>query len=214
VSKRHPWYAAICLLALSGAPLCAQGDSDDAQHAERCRFAAQVVTTGRPAPHEQWALGYIGGCGTVGGSAIATLLSSTESSPDSALLDRVLNDSHLLQDGELYRVEVDLLSSGTAPVVVRLLAARSLGYLLIPGAQPALRAYAASGSADLPRACTVGASVVHPSTPVPGAPLPTDYRQQIRSAALAIRADSSQPRDVRAAAYCLDLGTRETGAGR
>lgn len=186
-------------------PASAQADPDSVHQVERCRLAAQVVTTGHPQPQELWAFGFVSHCGSVGAAALAQFVRTTA---DSSLLDRTLQASHLLQDATLFDALVTTATSPSSPVYARILSLRSLGYLFAPSALPTYGAYTASGGWDLPRACLVGAPMVSPAVPEVGTPLPGGYQLTIRTAALGIRADSSAPRDIRAAAYCLDLATR------
>lgn len=56
--------AADCLVAQSR-------EASDAQHRTDCRLAAQVVRTGHPAPHRDWAFGVIRECSESGPQALA-----------------------------------------------------------------------------------------------------------------------------------------------
>jgi hypothetical protein len=60
------------ILVLAGTPLAAQPDErSDAQVRNDCRLAAQVIRTGDPAPHREWAFDIITRCSQSGPGIIA-----------------------------------------------------------------------------------------------------------------------------------------------
>lgn len=74
--------AAAGTLLLSSTSLFAQGagDPDDKHHRNDCRLALQIVETGHPAPHREWAYSLLPGCdATTGPAAVAALWSGRRS---------------------------------------------------------------------------------------------------------------------------------------
>lgn len=73
---RTCFFAAAGSLLLSSTSLFAQGagDPDDVHHRNDCRLALQIVETGHPAPHREWAYSLLPRCeGTAGPAAVAAL---------------------------------------------------------------------------------------------------------------------------------------------
>lgn len=69
---RSIWMSLLCWAAFGAVPISAQPrENTDVQLRNDCRLAAQVVRTGHPAPHREWAYGIIRQCGESGPSAVA-----------------------------------------------------------------------------------------------------------------------------------------------
>lgn len=97
--------AAAALLIVSTLPVGAQGHGQDtalaAQHRSDCRLASQVLTTGNPAPHREWALRFIGSCGSEGPTALAVQWTRARGSGEE--LEQLVRSSARLRDARLYR---------------------------------------------------------------------------------------------------------------
>jgi hypothetical protein len=95
---------AIGALLLSSRVLSAQGvgDLEGVYKRNDCRLALQIVQTGHPAPHREWAYSLIPGCGaTAGPAAVAALWSGSRSvgQDEWPLLVRA---THELRDRRIY----------------------------------------------------------------------------------------------------------------
>jgi hypothetical protein len=92
------------LIVAVAAPLGAQGDGQEtalaAKHQSDCRLASQVLTTGNPAPHRDWALRFIGSCASEGPGALAAQWLRVRES--GAELDQLVRSSARLRDARLY----------------------------------------------------------------------------------------------------------------
>jgi hypothetical protein len=181
----------------------AQGNSDVAHQREECRLAAQIVATGRPAPHDAWALSYIGRCGGDGGAALAAGLRALRTSRDTTALGVITAPTLGYRDAALFQAELDVAGDPTASVPARVFAFRSLTSLLHP--ERHLTYASVAGPLDesgLPTAgCGVG-SIVSDPLQLDGTPLPTDFAQQIRALSDRVWRDTAAAVEVRSAAFC------------
>src|SRR5919198_688104 len=73
--RTYRWWLMICILAVLPSAIAAQRPSevDDIHLRNNCRLAAQVLTTGYPAPHYGWARDIIRECDQSGGPAPAAV---------------------------------------------------------------------------------------------------------------------------------------------
>src|SRR5690349_17810761 len=76
ILMRTFFFAAAGSLLLSSTSLFAQGggDPDDVHHRNDCRLALQIVETGHPAPHREWAYSLLPRCGASAGPAAVAAL--------------------------------------------------------------------------------------------------------------------------------------------
>lgn len=131
--------AAIVLLATAvSRPLRAQQSPPDAADPERvqlrndCRLAAQVLTTGQPAPKREWALATIPDCG---GDAPAAVAATWRLMPaDSTTLDLLVAASVHRLDARTLAAASDVAGDRGAPTATRLAALRTLASYALPGA--------------------------------------------------------------------------------
>jgi hypothetical protein len=69
---RSIWVPMLCCAVFGAGPISAQPrESTDVRLRNDCRLAAQVVRTGHPSPHREWAYGVIRQCGESGPPAVA-----------------------------------------------------------------------------------------------------------------------------------------------
>ena len=124
----------VAALASSAVRLAAQrpSEKDDVQLRNDCRLAAQVLTTGHPDPHYEWARDVIGKCDVSGGPALAALWQSL--SPDTAELKHVVYTTARLRDARVLAALVSVAGDAARPVEVRLSSLRVLASYFKPGA--------------------------------------------------------------------------------
>ena len=198
---------AVTGLILAPSLAAAQGNSEYARQQARCRLAAQIVSTGHPAPHESWALPFIPTCGAVGADGLAAgfraLRTDTDTAALAALALRTLN----FRDATLFEAELDIAGDRSASVPARVFAFRSLTSLLHPDRHITYADMV--GLLTLPdppgystASCARGSKVMDYSHPE-GAPLPTDFVEQIRAVGVRVWQDRSEPTEVRSAAACV-----------
>lgn len=178
----------------------AQAEPDSVKHRNNCRLAEQVIATGHPAPHDQWALDLIGGC-PEGGEALANALRLASQSTDTAYLDRLTRPTLFLRDGNIFAAALTIASERSATETARVFALRSLIYAMRPTAGIDYGVLAT----DQPTFC-VGSASPHRSF-TQGAPLPHDYAEQIHTLAWRIVRDTSESPILRHAAQCAAMAT-------
>jgi hypothetical protein len=195
------------LLSLWPLALQAQVQSDSVKHRNDCRLATQIIETGHPAPHAEWALDYIGACGTqVQGAALATALRRLRSEPDTGKISPFWQNARFLRDGALYEAAVEIAADRSASVPARVFAllgllhrtqqGRSAGYGDLIGGF-----YEEHGLRWVRGGCA--RTVVIDDLRIDGSPLPADYRERINTLARRLRSDTTEPLDVQTAAACL-----------
>jgi hypothetical protein len=93
-------------------------ERDDVHLRNDCRFAAQVLTTGEPAPHHDWAVAYSDRCDESGPPALAALWRRL--SDDRTELGRVTYKTSSLRDQRLLDAMVATARDRSRPTLVRL----------------------------------------------------------------------------------------------
>jgi hypothetical protein len=89
---------------LAAGTLHGQATPDSVKHRNECRFARQVVVTGRPAPHLRWALGYLAACGAgEQGAAVAHALRRLRTETDTSVLRPYWSVTRYVLDRQLFR---------------------------------------------------------------------------------------------------------------
>jgi hypothetical protein len=111
----------VCAILLSGAPLTAQAEPDDVQHRNDCRLAAQVIRTGQPAPHTEWAYSYILRCGQEGAAVVAEQWRG-QSSFDEQVLWRLMIAAGRLRTRAVYDAVREAAADQSASREVRIYA--------------------------------------------------------------------------------------------
>ncbi|HET7460283.1 MAG TPA: hypothetical protein VFJ82_03510 [Longimicrobium sp.] len=167
-----------------------------------CRLAAQVLTTGHPAPRLEWARGFIGYCGN-GAWAVATrgAILRLRTSSDDAELGRQWRFVWMIRDADLFATVVDIARDRSASTTARLWALKTLATYIDPGGNYFLNPPARANGAE-PR-CIAGrfAGAMHSYA---GKPLPANFAAQVRDAAQPLAADATQPDQIRNAARCVN----------
>lgn len=118
---------AAALGSVASYPLKAQRSTEatDAERRERCRFAAQILETGNPGPHRQWALGYIQLCEQSGGIALARAWAQSGDASESELIP-LMASSIALRDQRIFAAVEGVARSTSASPLLRLAAMRVL----------------------------------------------------------------------------------------
>lgn len=127
LTVRH-WLAAGCALALGCGAARAQGrrEAQDAQLRNDCRLASQILVTGQPRPHYEWALSFISLCDARGPEALSHLWSETTGDADTVRLERLVFQSQRLRDARLLGALGTALNDAARPAAVRIAALRVL----------------------------------------------------------------------------------------
>jgi hypothetical protein len=182
----------LLLLVFSPSVLAAQARND-------CRLVAQVIRTGYPAPHSEWAREYITRCGAAGGRALADRLSASRRSTDAVLLDQLTKPAARFVDGSLFETAAAIALDETASTEARVFAFRVLVHAREPG-----RRLTYGNLTGAPGA-TLGCFGVRPGfhfTADHGAPLPPNPEERIRSVSQVVYSAPTSSSDVRRAARC------------
>lgn len=182
----------------------AQANPDSVHHRNQCRLAEQVITTGNPATHTDWAWLYIDACDpSERAEAYLAALQQVRKSSDLRVIHRAVMPIVWLHDGRLFEAAMQLAADPEAATPARVVAFVALARVKRPLA--AARYEWFIGESDIggvPAARCAGRSG-HAVGVTPGTtPLPTNYREQIAEMARRIADAPSQPRDVRSAASC------------
>ena len=191
-----------CIVLAS--PGGAQSNPDSVKHVNRCRLADQILRTGHPQPHQQWARGYIGYCGAdAWGRAAAAAVARLRTSDDHRALEVEWGQLRLLRDSVLFAVASDIAGDTAASVPARVLAMRHLMGLVDPNRvfdfDRMTQGFDTSGNRVEPclERHAAGRQAQHR-----GVALPSDYVRRITDLLNRIASDSTQPREVRSAASC------------
>jgi hypothetical protein len=192
----------LVVLARAGS---AQVNSDSVKHRNECRLAEQVMTTGRPEPHREWARGYITFCGTESWArAASTALIRLRTSEDRRILEKEWGRVRLLRDSTLFATATEIAANGSSSVPARVYAIR---YLLNTVHPNRLITYDlmvlerdVRGNRRGPcfeRTAAGRQAEYH------GVPQPRNFRERITALMRRIHSDPAQPAQVRNAALCL-----------
>lgn len=187
----------VSVLAL--APVIAHGQEsnphDSVQFRNQCRLAAQVIRTGHPAPHRQWASSHITACGGEGGAALAHRLRALRHSFDTAAVRALAAPLSMMRDRHVFEAAMEVGADRRASDVARAYAFRALIPLVSEGASPAFSPWD-------PRGAGCNGYVMH-AVMMEGAPLSPGYIEQISTLARRVALEGSEPRPVRYAARCV-----------
>jgi hypothetical protein len=192
--------AALMLLVASAA--AAQVRPDSVKLRNDCRLAAQVLTTGNPAPHVQWASWVIRGCPDAA-QVVVRAVGQHRRSSDTVFLNAVTAPASEIRDRRLYEVALSILTDPSASTEARVFAARMLAWLYLPNAHLTYRDFVdPSGAGD---------SLCGAKRPpmdlriVRGTLLPDGWPETVKAAARSVYTDVAQPAAVREAARCFIL---------
>jgi hypothetical protein len=192
-------FSLLLLLSLLIVPAAVQSQeqSDSVRFRNDCRLAAQVVRTGHPRPHTQWAFQRIHACGTEGAAALAERLAGMRNLNDKAEWQSVTFPAFRdMRDRRMYEVSLSIATDESATEVARGFAFRNLLWLVAPSAD--LESFDPWNAPGL--GCIGSRFEVYQAE---GEPLPSDARDRIRAAARHAAAASSAPSAVRKSAICV-----------
>lgn len=130
---RHIFAVAALLGAMPVAGAHAQSNPDSVKQRNECRLAAQVVRTGNPAPHAEWAANYLPFCDrALYVQALEHALLRLRTSTDSAALLLHWGNAGFWQDRALFNTVVTVAQDRSASLQSRLWALRTLARYLDP----------------------------------------------------------------------------------
>jgi hypothetical protein len=180
-------------------PATGQADPDSIKHRNNCRIATQVLLTGGPAPHREWAESYARGCPEAA-PFLAEAILNGRSETDTVILNRWTAPMIELQDRSVFDAAEEVARDPSATVQARVYAIRVLVWALAPGGWISY--------ADLTDTVLTGRRMcLRFGTPfhtriVIGEPLPPDYVERVHDVGETLTRDPAQPTAVRKAAYC------------
>lgn len=119
----------ITAAVMPGRSLGAQSEGQDRHVRNGCRLAAQVLETGHPAPHYDWALEFIAKCEETGAPVLAALW---RRAADTEHLNRLFLSSYLLRDARITGAVIEAAQNRALPRLVRLNAIRVLAGHAVP----------------------------------------------------------------------------------
>lgn len=124
MSRRRTTVVGLTVALLHTLPLSGQRESHDRHLRNDCRLAGQILQTGRPAPHYQWAMETIHRCPETGGEALASVWARPPA--DSAALNSLFLASYTLRDARITEAAIAAAANGGLSQLVRLSAIRVL----------------------------------------------------------------------------------------
>src|ERR1044071_7803060 len=123
--------AGLLLLVASASCALAQADPDSVKRRNDCRLAGQVLSTGHPATHYEWALEKAWHCPDAA-AGIASRLRASAASRDTAVLEALTRPTQRLRDGQIFAIALAIVGHNAASLEARVYAARTLLYALRP----------------------------------------------------------------------------------
>jgi hypothetical protein len=204
-SRKIRWL--LPLLVLLPRAAHGQADPDSIKRRNDCRLAAQVIETGNPAPHRDWAWQMIAFCEPgMRVQAYRTAIHTVRTSTDPVLLARAIRPVAGFRDGELFRNVLQLAGDRGASAAARAMAFVALAAIADPRAAPDYEAFRSGiDQRGIPRR-TCSRQRAEPLEPSPGVtPMPVDSLAQIRALRDRVRLDAGEPDQVRSAAACVPI---------
>ena len=113
---------ALATTATQSESLSAQTEREDAHLRNDCRLAAQILGSGHPDPHYDWAVDFIARCEETGGPVLAGLW--RRPSADTADLNRLFLSSYRLRDSRITAAVIEVAGDPEVPQLMRLNAIR------------------------------------------------------------------------------------------
>lgn len=192
--------ALACLLVTSTAHT--QANPDSVKLRNDCRLASQVLRTGHPAPHLDWARGMIRYCPhNQWADAVAGAISRTRRSTDERELASEWRHLWMLKDAVLLDSIRNIATDRAASVGARLWALRTLANLIDP--EGIYGAMTETNSAPGGRPVCIVSRAEGTTMSYAGRPLPLDYVERARATAARIISDESDVPTLRVAARCV-----------
>jgi hypothetical protein len=197
-----PIVIALCVVVVSK-PANAQANPDSVKLRNDCRLAAQVLRTGNPAPHLEWARVTIRSCEfDQWADAAASAIRRARGSTDARELAAEWRFLWMVRDAVLFDAVRGIASDHTASLPSRLWALRTLATYIDPeGIYGALTEAVSGGSGGRPACISNRAAGITAS--FDGRPLAPDFADQARRTARTIMEDESELPVLRSAALCV-----------
>ena len=202
--------AALLVSVLPRAAAAQMTHADSVHLRERCRFATQIVSTGHPAPHERWAVYFVGNCGAEGAAALASAFARLGGEGDTAALQPFVRTAVNWRDAAVGQAAQTLAADEAATAPARAYAL----YVLLRYRAPQFAAdYADLTTVGEGEICGLGR--IDHDFQAEGTPLPAGFHDATLALADRIVADARQPAAVRSAALCVqDAFRRSRAVGR
>jgi hypothetical protein len=150
------------------APHQAQGQAspDSIKHRNECRLAGQIVRTGHPGPHAEWAANYLPFCDpSMYAEALGGALLRLRTSNDSTALLLHWGAAAFVRDRTLFNAVITVAQDRTASLPARLWALRTLAQYLDPEGRHTIESM--SGAECISGRILPGHSSVRIITPLP-----------------------------------------------
>ncbi|HET7234310.1 MAG TPA: hypothetical protein VFJ16_30130 [Longimicrobium sp.] len=173
--------------------------SSEAHARNNCRLAEQVLATGHPAPHTEWAIRVIPGCGARGGQAVSAFLQRTRRATESGPLDRLVESVWGMRDSRIFATALSIAGDATSSEYARLQSIRILSSLVTANTHVSVDQIGKN-----PRVIE-GITDVEPTS---GDPLPGDYLATMASSLSRIVADPGATAELREAARFVEAMAR------
>ena len=187
--------AAALLASPSGTSAGAQVDKS----AHDCKEAIRNVDRGKPSKTEEWAWATVLGCGAAGGSAARDAWLSLRSESDTSRIAAVYDRLWSFRDAALFDAARAMMADGSARVESRAFSAMFVIAQLFDNLNPEFGYFVSTWPFGVCRIASVSDRTIQTGTP-----LPTDAKEQARTVARNVLADSAAPNEVRSAARCVD----------
>lgn len=211
MTHEKPWSGTVYRLLVLGTvafvlpstPLGAQANPESVKMRNDCRLAAQMLSTGEPAPKVQWAWEMIYSC-PESGSAAAAGLRRLRADADTGNFSPVTRIAFSVRDGDLFTAALEVAGDRGASTVAR----GASFFVLITQ----LTADRYVDFDDISRArsllCPLG-SIDDRGTPMTLTPLPADAAARATAVASSVAESSQESEAVRIAADCIMQAARQ-----
>lgn len=196
-------FTPVAFLALGFFPARGFGQGREARDVHLrsdCRQAAQILATGHPAPHREWALDVIWECDQSGPPVLVEMWRTAGSSE--AELGDLIRRSVNLRDARIYGAVVAVARDQGAPEIKRAAALSLLGRWARPGLDIGFRQFFAPGFSTLPENGYEIGVITHDIQESGSDPLTPAVTEEVRQLAAYLAQSDASPR-VRAAAELL-----------
>lgn len=174
---------------------------------QTCSEARQLVERGvdrpevtRDGSETRNALSHLSRCRVDGGVVLASRLTALRSTTDVEMLQRMFNFISAIRDAEVLNASIELAGDQTATIESRIVALMVFARYQDPYVYPEIRYYL------LPAVTMARNRSDHPGPQRPGAPLPVDWEDRVRSLLTRITED---PGESEAARHAAGLALRD-----
>lgn len=193
-------------LALPSCALAQAGGGNDSVHVRnRCRLAVQIITTGRPEPHTDWAFEHVRRCGREGAAAIAQRMAAATVNSNQAEWEKLTAPTFYVHDAGIFRGALSIAQDRGASTIARVYSMKVLIQILTRGTTLSYDDLTRGPGAQ--RVCFgTGPGSHHEVEEI--SPLPSDYRDRVIAAIRPLADDATQEFAIRHAATCVMVHAR------